>query len=82
MPIRQAPRRCVIPFFCSPKKKGGISPALPKVTIPWRFSYSTTERSISDHDNETGHHGHEARGADEQSCDHHMFTSFGCCAPG
>jgi hypothetical protein len=82
MPIRQAPRRCVIPFFCSPKKKGGIAPALPKPTIPWRFGYSTTDRSISDHHNVTGDHGREARGADQYGGNHHGFTSFGWFVPG
>jgi len=64
------------------KKKGGIAPALPKPTIPWRFGYSTTERSISDHHNVTGNHGREARGADQYGGNHHGFTSFGWFVPG
>jgi hypothetical protein len=63
-------------------KEGGISPALPKSAIPWCFNDSTTERSISDHHNETGKHGREARGADEQGGNHHVLTSFGCFVPG
>jgi hypothetical protein len=64
------------------KKKDGITPVLPKSTIPWCFDSSTTERSISDHHHIAGHHRREARGADEQGCDHHKFTSFGWLVPG